>query len=229
MPLDLLLFAAIAAFFIWKLRQALGTRTGEEQHRDNPFAAPPAEPPSEPRSPHEAGPSPVIEGQAREVPAAAGVASRHPVASVAGGLAQIYAVDPAFDEKAFLIGARQAYTMIVEAFAKADRAALKTMLTPAVYDGFEGELTARAARGETLETRVHRILVAEISAARLDGAEARVTVDFTSEQISVTRKTTGEVCDGDPTQPIEVAEAWTFTRAVGSGSPDWHLVATRPL
>lgn len=220
MPIDIILFALIAAFFVWKLRQVLGTRTGEEQERPDPFKqAPPANPQS-----------PVIDGEAREVPNAANrTAYTAPASSVAGGLAQIHILDNGFDEKRFLSNAKQAYTMIVEAFARDDRAGLKPLLKTEIYEGFVAELNARAARGETLQTDVQKISAADIAAARTDGKLAIITVDFTSEQLSVTRNQQGEVIDGDPVRPIEVAEAWTFERDTTSNSPAWYLVGTRLL
>lgn len=227
MPFDILLFAAIAAFFVWKLRQTLGTRTGEERERENPFAAPT----DSPRDVHNLGPDTVIDSTARDVPLAEGQPrrARHPETSVAGGLAQIEALDSAFDEKAFLTAARQAYTMIVEAFASGDRETLRLLLSPEIYRGFGEALEARTARGESMAVSVKKILVAEISAVKLDGSQARVAVDFTSEQTSVTRNQAGETVDGDPVQPIEVAEAWIFERDLASRDPAWQLAATRPL
>ena len=224
MPFDIILFAAIAVFFFWKLRQTLGTRNGEERERDNPFAPPPAAPPVD-------GKGPVIMGEAKELPLAprGPFGPVHPESSVAGGLAQLRTIDPSFDEKVFLAGAKQAYSLIVEAFATGDKPTLKMLLTPAVYDSFIGELDARIVRGETLVAKVKRILVTEISAVRAEGSRGIVTVDFTSEHISVTTNQTGEVIDGDAVQPTEVAEAWIFERDLTSSDPAWHLVATRPL
>ena len=223
MPFDILMFAGIAIFFFWKLRQALGHKTGEERERDNPFAPRPDVAPLV----MDDG-KPVLAGEARELPLRK-FSTAHPEASVAGGLAQIRAIDPAFDEKAFTASAKQAYSMIVEAFAAADKPTLKMLLTPTAYDGFVTELDARVARGETLVTQVKRMLVTEISAARADGNRGIIAVDFTSEQISVTRNQTGEVIDGDAVQPVEVAEAWIFERDLTVSDPAWHLVATRPL
>lgn len=220
-----MLFAAIAVFFVWKLRQVLGTRTGEERERPNPFD----KPPEEPRSAHEAGPghapATVIDSTAREVPTAP--TYTHPSNSLAGGLAQIHILDPQFDEKKFIASARQAYTMIVEAFAKPDREVLKMLLKPEIYAAFDSEIKAREERGEVLTSSVRKITIAEISAARADGKLAVITVDFTSEQLTTTRTQQGDLIDGDETRPVEVSEAWIFERDTRNQNPNWHLVGTR--
>ena len=217
MPLDVLLFALIAVFFAWKLRQVLGTRNGEEAERPDPFKRPAAAARDGAQT---------IDGEAREVPPRTAGA---PPSSVAGGLNQIRALDTGFDEKRFLANARQAYTMIVEAFAKDDRATLKPLLKADIYDGFVAEMDARAGRGEVLQADIRKITAADIAAARTDGKLAIVTVDFGSEQISVTRNQQGEVIDGDPVRPVEVAEAWIFERDTSNASPAWHLAGTRVL
>jgi len=216
MIIDIIIFGGIAAFFAWKLWSVLGTKTGDERSRQNPYQQPDV---TTVRPSAEADPT-VIEGRAREVNNAA-------PNSLAAAVSQISQAYPDFDEKQFLAGARAAFTMIVEAFAKGDEATLKTLLRPNVMAGFTTEIERRHAAGETLETRIVRILAADISAARVEGSTATVTVDFTSEQISVTRNAAGEVIDGNPSKAEHVAESWVFERDITSRDPNWFLVATR--
>ena len=56
---------------------------------------------------------------------------------------------------------------------------------------------------------------ADLIEARMDGRTAFVTVKFISEQINVTRDSAGAVIDGDPEQPLEVVDIWTFARNTG--------------
>lgn len=232
MPFDILIFAAIAAFFVWKLRQVLGQKSGDERERPNQFTAaeeaekrqaeiqkkygPQGAPPATPS---------IIDGEAVEVqprpPAPL------PQGSLASAIAGIKAADPSFDERRFISGARTAFTMIVESFAKGDTETLKGLLKPSVYAGFETEIERRKAAGETASTTIQRLLAADIANVRIDGKLALVTVDFTSEQLSVTRNAQGEVIDGDPKKPEHVAESWTFERDTASSDPTWFLVSTR--
>ena len=63
------------------------------------------------------------------------------------GLVAIAKAIPDFDPEHFLAGAKAAYEMIVTAFAQGDRATLKNLLAPDVYDGFVGgHRRAREAR-----------------------------------------------------------------------------------
>ena len=59
----------------------------------------------------------------------------------------IVRADPSFDVEHFVVGARAAYELIVNAFAKGDREALRALLTPRVYDSYAAAITAREAEG----------------------------------------------------------------------------------
>ena len=59
------------------------------------------------------------------------------------GLLSIVRADRGFDPEGFLKGARQAYEMIVTAFAEGNRKALRSLLSKEVFDGFAGAISDR--------------------------------------------------------------------------------------
>ena len=63
-------------------------------------------------------------------------------------LLDIVRVDPGFDTDAFIRGARQAYEMIVTAFAEGNRKILKGLLDAEAYRDFDNAITERETRGE---------------------------------------------------------------------------------
>lgn len=222
---EILIFAMIAAFLVYRLRSVLGRRTGEERQRPNPFTA-------RPDAPRAGAPDNVVPmpGRDRPVPAAAPASpaqSYDEPVSLHAALAQIAAADPSFEEKHFLQGARGAFQMIVEAFAKGDTATLRPLLADDVYDNFARAVRDRQAAGETLETRIERIADADVVEARMDGNTALVTVKFVSEQMNVVRDRNGAVVDGDPNAVIEAVDVWTFARNTRASNPNWALVETR--
>ncbi|WP_448192146.1 Tim44/TimA family putative adaptor protein [Azospirillum sp. sgz301742] len=211
--IEIVIFAMIAAFLVYRLRSVLGRRTGEERPRPNPFTPPNARPDNVVPMPSRAQ-------------AEASFAPDEPV-SLAAALAQIHTADPNFDEKNFLQGARGAFQMIVEAFARGDTAALRPLLSDDVYDSFVQAIRHRQSVGETLETRIDRIRDADVIEARLSGNDAVITVKFVSDQINLVRNAQGEIIDGDPKQPIEGVDIWTFRRNIRARDPNWSLVETR--
>lgn len=210
-----LIFAAIAVFVILKLRSALGTRTGFEKKND-PFAAP-AE-----RSTDKVVPLPDRRPQ-QDAPAGSDAKA---AMENAGGLAAIRRADPSFDPDRFVTGAKAAFEMIVTAFAKGDEEELKPLLAPPVFESFAADIRRRRAAGETRETKVVGIRSAMIREAKMEGREARVSVDIVSDQINVTRDASGAVIDGDPKNPETVSDLWTFSRDTRAKGPEWFLVET---
>src|SRR5262249_16386650 len=138
---DVILFAMVAAFLVLRLRSVLGRRTGNERRRDLLV--------------RRARPTP-DKGPTFDEPVtpAVGVA---PVDGVGEGLNQIRRADPGFDPSHFLEGARAAFEIIVTAFAKGDKAALRPLLSGEVFKQFTTAIDERIAAKETLDTRILRL------------------------------------------------------------------------
>lgn len=143
------------------------------------------------------------------------------------GLLSVARADASFDPDHFAAGARQAYEMIVTAFAEGNRKTLKGLLSREVFDGFSTAISEREGRGEQIDQSFVGINKAEIVEAELRSGVAHVTVRFVSELISATRDRAGTVIAGDPKKIKEVIDIWTFARTVSSRDPNWKLVATQ--
>jgi predicted lipid-binding transport protein (Tim44 family) len=66
----------------------------------------------------------------------------------------------------------------------------------------------------------------DIVEAELAGRTAQLTLKLVSHQINVTRAMDGGIVDGDPVNPVEKTDYWTFARDTRSADPNWKLVAT---
>jgi predicted lipid-binding transport protein (Tim44 family) len=215
---DIILFGMVAAFLVLRLRSVLGRRTGNERRRDM-FARDAAQPTDK------SAPGKIVALTQRRTPAPL-VADAPAPNTVAAGVAQITAADPGFEAKGFLDGARGAFEIIVGAFAKGDKDALRPLLSDDTYRSFSTAIDERAAARETLETRIDKLKDIDIVEAGMDGRLARVTVKLVSDQINVLRAHDGSVVDGDPQNRIEKTDLWTFSRDTRSSDPNWLLVAT---
>jgi predicted lipid-binding transport protein (Tim44 family) len=210
--LDIILFAGVAGFLLFRLRSVLGRRTGNERRRD-PFAPRSVTPPP---SPMPASPINV---------AAANTAQPEP-AAVPEGLTALQEADPSFNANAFLAGARTAFEMIVKAFAVGDTATLQPLLSPDVFAAFSDAIRTRQAAKETHETKIVAIKVAVIEHIAIEDANGLVTVKLVTDQINATRAADGSVVEGDADKVIEKTDFWTFSRSLRSRNPNWILVAT---
>ncbi len=204
---EMVIFAALAVFLLFKLRSVLGRRTGEERERSNPFDRPPV--------------APFRSGAAE--PAAAGAQRAGPVIehdpnqplSLDARLARVHAADPGFDEKRFLSGARAAFQMIVAAFVAGDLATLRPLLSSHLYGEFGRAISARAKRNPGDTVRFEGPVEVEIVDARVTGREIQVQVRIASRQIH----------PGETSAPEEeTIDLWTFARDAASRDPNWQLI-----
>ncbi len=142
------------------------------------------------------------------------------------GLRKIYQADPSFAPGQFVEGANMAYEMIVMAFADGDDKALGNLLSREVFEGFKAAIDERKSRGESVKSEFIGIDSSEISEAKLDEEEARLTVRFESQIMSATYDKSGSVIDGSEGEVVRVKDIWTFARDTRSNDPNWRLVAT---
>jgi predicted lipid-binding transport protein (Tim44 family) len=211
---DIIIFAAIAAFLVLRLRNVLGRRTGHQSRPD--------------REPFQPG---RVEDQVSDkvvhLPDRTSEERRAGEESPLGaGITQIKVADPSFEQGSFLVGAKTAFEMILNAFARSDAETLRPLLSNEVYEDFAGAIKARREADHTLETTLVGITTADIIEAEMQGRTAFVTVKFVSEQVNVTRDSDGKVIEGDPGHVTEVTDIWTFARNTRSRDPNWTLVAT---
>jgi predicted lipid-binding transport protein (Tim44 family) len=233
-----LILLIVAVVVILKLRSVLGRRTGDEEARLERYRAerrqqgpaPTDNVVAMPRRDREGGALPGVEvAQADAEERIKEYPGIDP--EVRQGLIELAKIDPAFDPSAFLRGARQAYEMIVTAFAEGNRKILKDLLHRDVYDGFNRAIAERESRGEQVDQSFVGINKADIIESEVKGGIANITVRFVSQLISATRDRAGAILSGDPQRIKEVTDVWTFRRDISTpkarANPNWELVATQ--
>lgn len=232
---DIILIGLVAVFLILRLRSVLGKRTGNERP---PARDPLSPPPTAPR----AGDAPagtsgrpdnVVPLPTAGTPPRPSLATTGPggiratvMPTAAAAVNAIRAADPSFDPMGFCAGARAAFTVIVESFAKDDTATLRPLLDGPTFASFEAAIRARGERREKAETTLIGFEASDIAAAELQGTQASVTVRFVSEQINVVRNADGQIADGNPNEVQKVVDLWTFRRDTKSSDPNWLLTKT---
>lgn len=142
------------------------------------------------------------------------------------GLTAIAKADSSFNPVEFIEGAKVAFDMIVQGFARGETKVLQPLLAPDLYETFAAAIAERQAKGWKLKTIIIGITQAQILAAELTGNEARITLKLVSEQTSVTEDAQNTVIEGDPAQVDSIVDIWTFARDTTSRDPNWQLVQT---
>lgn len=210
---EIVLLALVALFVGLRLYAVLGRRTGHEQQ--------PILRPAESAAPAETA-APLADIQP-ERPESSGFVYEEPATA---GIRAIVTADPAFDVGAFLEGAQAAYRMVLEAFWKGDREALRALVGGHVLEAFEEAIGEREAAGHRLDNRLVAIERTVIEDARLSGRTAEIEVRFDADIAAVTRNAEGDLIGGTLTDAIPSHDVWTFRREIGSQDPNWMLVDT---
>lgn len=218
-PLNLILLAAAVIIF-WRLRSVLGQRTGYER----PAPDLPRPVPSEQR---ERDGEAVELGVKDDLPNQPVWKEHVPEGSdAAKALEAIVRKSSNFTVPSFLQGASAAYEMILEAFARGDKQALKPLLSREVFQGFSEAIDERARNRNEMKFQFVGIKKAKIDAAELNGNRASISVRFEAEVIGVTKDASGKVIDGDEKAVRELTDIWAFERDITSRDPNWKLVST---
>jgi len=212
--LQLLVLAGIAIFLILRLRSVLGTREGFEKPRME------APQPSRRSAPDleviEGGPDPDVTDYVDAE------------SDAATALTAMKAADRSFNVREFVRGARGAYEMILTGFEKGELADIKPFLSDDVYEAFAGVVEAREKNGLSVDFTFVGISETTLVDAEFDDVtqEAEVSVKFLSESTSAVYDNGGDLIEGSATDIKKQRDVWTFGRKMGTGDPNWFLVAT---
>jgi predicted lipid-binding transport protein (Tim44 family) len=239
-----LLSLIVAVVAIVKLRSVLGRKTGDEEsrleQRRREASLRKAASPQPDKASDKVVALPRREREPEPAEAAVSVAEVEARIKTFAGedtalakrLTDILKLDTDFDPDRFLRGARQAYEMIVTAFAEGNRRILRDLLSADVFDGFNRAIADREQQGHVIDQSFVGINKADIIEADVSPkGMASITVRFVSQLISATRDKTGNIIDGDETRIKDVTDIWTFTRDISTKEArrnlNWKLVGTQ--
>jgi len=199
---DILIFAVIAVFLIFRLRSILGSREGFEQ---KPSSSP-------------------LSDRASD---AENIISLHGEKANGEGLEAVKRLDKQFSEDSFSQGAASAFGMILSAFAEGDIASLRRLLGYDLYEDFSESIRQRAKEGDELSITIHDIQDVNLLDGEVSQNIASVTVKFTSIQSRKLADKDGVVIEEESFDETELTDIWVFERDISLADPNWKLVETR--
>lgn len=216
-PVDLILFALVAAFLVLRLRSVLGRRVGIQ-----PLPMP------VPAKAAGMGKGSDAKTEAAEQNVDFNIPA--PGTRVGQLLLQVRENDASFTPQQFLTGAQSVFAQVVKAYAEGDLVTLKARLTPAVYDSFEAAIAARNAAGETQRTDIKAIRSLSIEDVHLTplavGVGATIEVRIVSDQISLVLNAENQPVTGMDAV-TEFSDLWIFERLLGASGSIWRLASAR--
>ncbi|MFT6912615.1 MAG: putative lipid-binding transport protein (Tim44 family) [Paracoccaceae bacterium] len=215
--IQLLVLAGIALFLILRLKSVLGTREGfEKPSVPKPKTEDPATLARRDFEVIEGGVDHDITDHAKEG------------SDAADALARMKGAEPDFNVTEFLSGAKGAYEMILMAFEHGELDEIKPFLGEDVYQTFIDVVSAREDQGLTIEANFIGVGEVSLMGATFDRntRDGEITVRFTAELTSVVRDAEGQILEGNPNEIKKQRDIWSFARKMGTGNPNWQLVAT---
>lgn len=236
---DIIILAAIAGFFLFRLRNVLGRRTGHEDSGSDWLK--PGAPKTENRGRQlEQGGDNVVQLSDREAAAETAQAAEHDgnIGRVAEEGSELWTtlkgvldLDHSFDAEQFLDGSRAAYKMIIEAFGAGDMKSLKGLLGNDVQQSFESSIEKQKIDGTADRKEVVGIISADLVTASLEEQMAELSVKFQAEIRSLDQEVEhpDDDEDEDVAQISLTTDVWTFGRNLKSRNPNWQLIATRSV
>jgi predicted lipid-binding transport protein (Tim44 family) len=112
---------------------------------------------------------------------------------------------------------------VQDAFGHEDYGRLRELATPEIVSYLSEELSQNATSGRRNEVSATHLIEAEVSEAWREANVEYATIAMRYQSIDVMRdRASGAVVSGDPNNPTETTELWTFVRPV-SGA--WKLSA----
>lgn len=146
---------------------------------------------------------------------------------VIDGLQDIKNANESFSLSEFMSGARIAFEWVLNAFNEGDKKTLQKLMVQEVYQDFGQAIDERANAENIPHTTLVSIESAEITHVELEKKRmARITVQFTSEQIHIVKNKTGEIIEGDSSTVQKVIDEWEFERDIRSNDPAWKIIGT---
>ena len=142
------------------------------------------------------------------------------------GLEVLKKGDPNFSEEEFIIGAKQAFKIIIEAFVDSDVEKLKPLIDYELLKSFTKSISEREARQEKQFVDIISIIKLDIINISLNDNVASISIKIESEQIKYTIDKNDMVIDGNKDVSEIIKDKWVLERDISSNDPNWKLVET---
>jgi len=153
---DIIIFAAIAGFIIYRLRSVLGKRTG--------FQKKPVEKPQKFKKEEE-------NKELQKIPSLLDNQLK---------LENVYKKVENFDHKQFLDGAKKAFEIIITAFNNGDKKTLKNLVSKDVFEAFEKAIDNQT---NNPSAQFYSLIIDSVEDAKVENNTISISINFVSEQM----------------------------------------------
>ena len=139
---------------------------------------------------------------------------------------KISTIYPTFNEEDFLKGAQNFFGMVIDSFVKGDLNEVKNFMENKLVKNFQTVIDERLREKEILKIDIVKMISTQINDAKEINNFLRISVLFESEQIKVLKDKKGTIIDGDQNNSLLVKDLWVFEKEIGSKNLNWKLIET---
>ena len=204
--LDILIFAIIAVFLVFRLKNILGTKTDSNDLQ----------------SKNQSNSSNVINIDTKNQK----VSDK---TDIDVETKKIKDIDITFDKKEFLSGSQVFFKMVLDGFVNGDLDKVKNFIKPSVFKNFKLAIDERIKENETLIIDIKSTNKVDILSSKVTKTLININVVFETFQIKALKDKGDKIIDGDIYEEILVKDIWVFERKINNDNPNWTLVETKSL
>ena len=204
--LDILIFAIIAVFLIFRLKNILGTKTDFEDSSFN-------------KNKTENNIAKVVSIDTKKTTQSNDKENKE--------TQKIKEIDKTFDHIQFIEGSQIFFKMVLDAFVEGNLDKVKEFIKPSVLKNFNSVIKERNKESETLIINLKSINKTEIFSSEINKTVLRISVLFESFQIKALKDKDNNLIDGDLNKEILVKDIWVFERKINYSNPNWTLIETK--
>ena len=203
--IDILIFAIIAVFLIFRLKNILGAKTGFDPAENNEKNV----------------------KKQKDFSNVINFTKEHETTSkIQIKINELKKIDNSFSIDEFVSGANIFFDMIINGFVNGDLTDVKQYVKPKLYNNFKNAIEERIKDNEELIINVKKINNTVINEIKILKVNVKITVLFESLQIKALKDENGKIIDGNINEEILVKDLWTFEKDLNSNDKNWVLVET---
>ena len=203
--IDILIFAVIAIFLIFRLRSILGTKDGFEKPQKKMHT--------------ESKKDNVINFKTKS-------SDNIHEALNGSGLKDLRKLDTSFKDEEFLNGAKAAFPLILNSFSEGDLGNLRRYVGFDLYEEFATAIHQRDEAGEKLKINIEKVNDIQMLDAEISDGIASITVKFDTIQTRILTDSKDVEIEDDSFSSEQIEDIWIFERDINSKDPNWKLVET---
>jgi len=142
---------------------------------------------------------------------------------------KIQQIDKSFNKQEFLSGSEVFFKMVLDSFVLGNLDKVKDFIKPSILKNFNLVINERKKEKETLIIDIKSINKIELISATVSKANIKINVLFETFQIKALKDKNENIIDGDINEEILVKDIWVFERKINDINPNYTLIETKSL